>query len=293
MAWSILSFIPKALCDQINRDEKIRVLLEVISDVYSFVKDAEPLNNWKDTIDKSQQKILASIAKQTVDCAHFIRDYAQNASFVKRAARNAIASKTDAQIEKYQAKFRELKTAFQERAVLETEIVVLRVLDSVEDIAKGIQDSEINSNLRDIPYAGAGFELEKGCLLGTRKAVLTTIENWINDSDDPRRVCVVFGPAGTGKSSIAHEIADRFRKLGRLGSSFCFDRTNQASRRPEHLFSSMARDLADREPCFKRALGHLIYNDTDLRHTKDPIRQFDDLILRPAKSLKDAGAIGH
>ncbi|KAI0309826.1 hypothetical protein OF83DRAFT_1071430, partial [Amylostereum chailletii] len=291
-AWvKLADGIAEALCDQINRDEKIRVLLDVIRDVYSFVKDAEPLNNWKDTIDKSQQKILSTIAKQTVDCAYFIRDYAQDASFVKRTARSAIASKTDAQIEEYQTKFRELQTAFQQRAILNTDIIVHRVLDRVGHIAKNIKDSEINSNLRDIPYAGAGFQSDKGCLPGTRKALLEEIESWVNNTDDAPRVCVLLGPAGTGKSSIANEVARRFWALRRLGSSFCFDRAKQASRRPEHLFSSMARDLADHEPHFKQALSEVICDSTDLRHTTDPARQFDDLILRPLKNLCLVGPI--
>lgn len=40
----------------------------------------------------------------------------------------------DGKIEEYQVKFRELKSALQERAVVQTEITVLRILDIVENI---------------------------------------------------------------------------------------------------------------------------------------------------------------
>ncbi|KAI0311906.1 hypothetical protein OF83DRAFT_1020355, partial [Amylostereum chailletii] len=138
---------------------------------------------------------------------------------------------------------------------------------------------------------GAGFQSDKGCHPGTRKAILEEIENWINDPDDWHRVCMILGPAGTGKSSIAHEVARRFKELQRLGSSFYFDRAKQASRRPEYLFTNMARDLADCEPCFKRALGEAISDDTDLRHTTDLARQLDKLILGPAKALRLVGLL--
>jgi hypothetical protein len=46
-----------------------------------------------------------------------------------------VSSLVDNKIEQYEDKFRELKSALQEHAVVQTEIVVLRVLDVVENIS--------------------------------------------------------------------------------------------------------------------------------------------------------------
>jgi hypothetical protein len=53
----------------------------------------------------------------------------------KRTVNNFI-SDTDCRIKQYEAKFNELKLAFQGRAILQTQITVLRILDSVETIGE-------------------------------------------------------------------------------------------------------------------------------------------------------------
>jgi hypothetical protein len=104
--------------------------------------------------------------------------------------------------------------------------------------------------LGDMPYArGARYEVDKGCLPGTRKGVIEEIMEWVNsDADGVPRVLLLSGMAGVGKSAIAHSLAKLFDGLGRLGSSYCFDRANQAVCRPDNLFSTIARDLADLDP---------------------------------------------
>jgi hypothetical protein len=47
-----------------------------------------------------------------------------------------IMSDVDDKIRQYQDKFNELKAGFQERAMIHTEITVLRVLNQVENIGK-------------------------------------------------------------------------------------------------------------------------------------------------------------
>ena len=103
---------------------------------------------------------------------------------------------------------------------------------------------------------------------------------------------ILFGQAGTGKSSIAHEVARRFHKMHRLTSSFIFLRREQPVRKAYHLFTTLARDLADRYPSFKIALGKVIKDDTALRvGTRDYHTLFESLILEPLKDLHIVGPI--
>jgi hypothetical protein len=101
-----------------------------------------------------------------------------------------------------------------------------------------------------MPYAkGAGYDPKKGCLRGTREEVIDEICQWVNrDGDGVPRMFLLIGVAGTGKSAIAHTVAERFDAARRLGSSFCFDRSHQEERRPDNIFSTIARDLADLDP---------------------------------------------
>ena len=127
--------------------------------------------------------------------------------------------------------------------------------------------------------------------MGTRVAFLDFIINWVNNPTSERGL-VIFGQAGTGKSSIAHEIARLFDKMHRLASSFIFLRREQSVREAYHFFTTIALDLADRYPSFKIALGKVVKDNTALRvGTRDYNTLFESLILEPLKDLHIVGPI--
>jgi hypothetical protein len=122
-------------------------------------------------------------------------------------------------------------------------------------------------------------------------AFLDFIVDWVNDPTS-ERCLVLFGQAGTGKSSIAHEVARRFNNMHRLTSSFIFLRKEQSKREAYHLFTTLARDLCDRYPSFKLALGRVVKDNSALRvGTRDYETLFQSLILEPLKDLHIVGPI--
>jgi hypothetical protein len=152
--------------------------------------------------------------------------------------------------------------------------------------------TELDATIKEIPYGtGPRFMPEKGCLPGTRTAFLDFIVDWVNDPNSETTL-VLLGQAGTGKSSIAHEIARRFNEMHRLTSSFIFLRKEQSKHGAYHLFTTLARDLSDRYPSFKAALGKIVQGDTSLRvRTRDYPTLFESLILRPLQGLHIIGPI--
>jgi len=118
---------------------------------------------------------------------------------------------------------------------------------------------------------------------------LDFIVDWVHNPNSERTL-VLFGQAGTGKSSIAHEIAHRFDKMHRLTSCFIFLRSEQSTQKAYHLFTTLARDLSDRYPSFKAALGKVIKDNSTLRGgTRDYPTLFQSLILEPLKQLHIVG----
>jgi len=164
-------------------------------------------------------------------------------------------------------------------------IGVVRTFSDIHDVA---EDLDLNS----IPYVGgAGLDTRKICLEGTRHETLDEITTWINNTEDnTTRILWLHGEAGTGKSSIAHTIANRFKKLGRLGSCFCFDRNQMAEQRDKKIFTTIARDLADRDKQMRRELASAIHQDTSLKHTTDILQQWKELIMKPAKIFSETMA---
>src|ERR1700761_2577473 len=151
---------------------------------------------------------------------------------------------------------------------------------------------EIDAKIREIPYGtGSRFVPDRGCLAGTRTAFLDFISDWVNDPTS-ERCLVLFGQAGMGKSSIAHEVARRFNIMHRLTSSFIFLRKEQSKREAYHLFTTLARDLSDRYPSFKSALGRAVKDNSSLRvGTRDYETLFQSLILEPLRDLHIVGPI--
>jgi len=128
----------------------------------------------------------------------------------------------------------------------------------------------------------ATFVAKKVCLEGTRVDILADIVDWINNSEpDTPRVLWLYGQAGKGKSAIAHTIASWFKSLGALGSCFCFARNQQAECRHEKIFTTIAPDLADRDPTFKRILAEVIAGDKALSTSHDVEQHWEKFILGP------------
>ncbi|KAJ7635109.1 hypothetical protein FB45DRAFT_1057034 [Roridomyces roridus] len=251
VAYSVMVAAYKVIAAQIERDQSVQSLALTMYDVYEFICEAEPLKQIE-----SHKRIIAQLVQQTTDCGYFITDYFQDL-FGTRLAKH-ILSGTDAAITQYQNKFVELKKALLERAGIHTEILVLRVLKEVHELA-------VDLDLTTMPYAnGARFESGKQCLQGTCNSIQTRITNWIENYNAPNstRFLVVCGPPGSGKSTILHTICHQYNDRQRLGSSFFYDRSCHSIR---EVFPTIAYDLASREPQIKFALGNIIKNDRGLR----------------------------
>src|SRR5277367_6582669 len=199
-----------------------------------------------------------------------------------------IASSPKDQVEKFKSKFVELRSAFQADGVVEIEIAVLRVVDDLHSVKKDLNDLGmeiapplfalshcfsivIKERLKDMRYSrNARFNSEKICLPNTQTAILDKIFQWVasdsfSASDEQRKnIFLLYGLAGTGKSAIANTIALRLFAMRRLGASFCFSRDDRVSRNAENMFSTIARGMADLDPCFKIKLAEAI-KDSGLR----------------------------
>jgi hypothetical protein len=143
--------------------------------------------------------------------------------------------------------------------------------------------SEEALELSSMTYAdGAGLDTRKQCLKGTRTEILSQITEWVNSTGD-NVPCVLWlsGPAGKGKSAIAHTIAKSFEDMGGLGSCYCFDRQREADRRHEKIFSTIARDLADRDPEMRRALADAVKSASSLKKTTDIAQQWQKFLIEP------------
>ncbi|KAF7967035.1 hypothetical protein HWV62_36029 [Athelia sp. TMB] len=135
----------------------------------------------------------------------------------------------------------------------------------------------LKSALERLRYApGASWNPALACLPGTRLAVLSAVDDW-SRSTGPQRVFLLKAVAGSGKSAIAHSIAQMFHANGHLASSFFFSRNIIYRDTPQYLFTTIARDIASRHPAFAADVGRTLEHEPALASA--PLsRQFKDLI---------------
>ena len=66
----------QVLVNQQNRDDGVIRLAGTMSNVFSFVEDAEPLNAIKEHI-----KVITLLIQQVTECGYFIAEYAKQNNF--------------------------------------------------------------------------------------------------------------------------------------------------------------------------------------------------------------------
>lgn len=122
--------------------------------------------------------------------------------------------------------------------------------------------------------------------------MLSAIIDWVNNPDPSSPVVLMlFGQAGTGKSTIAHEVARRFHDMGRLTTSYFFSRGNTFKRESYRFFTTLARDLSRSCPAYRASLGDVINNNPDLVYAQDYTTLFESLLREPLKDLHFVGPI--
>ncbi|KIK39900.1 hypothetical protein CY34DRAFT_807748 [Suillus luteus UH-Slu-Lm8-n1] len=267
IALGVLSCASKMVIAQSDRDQAVHRLVDKLDRVYGFLIQDEMLDQIS-----SMRGILGQISQQTLECARFIRDYAETKSFWKRLGKD-ILTETNSEIQQYSDALDALVQNFRDQVARDVVIYTHHTGELLD--------------LSGITYAeNAGLDTRKQCLQGTRTEILSQITDWVNSTeDDAPRVLWLSGPAGKGKSAIAHTIANWFSNAGGLGSCYCFDRDREADRRHEKIFSTIARDLADRDSGVRRALADTVQHASALKTTADIIQQWQKLLMEPLQKL--------
>ena len=98
------------------------------------------------------------------------------------------------------------------------------------------------------------------------------ILNWIDSFDPNVSTFWFYGPAKKGKSSIARTIVLWSENVGILCSYCCFDRDRAAEHREEKMMTTVALDMADRDPTGRQALADTIAKDQSLKASHDLLR---------------------
>jgi NACHT domain len=143
----------------------------------------------------------------------------------------------------------------------------------------------LDNPLSHLPYAiEAPFnsfhrQHEPACLPETRIDVLREIYNWADGHDD-HFIFWLNGLAGTGKSTVARTVAQKYNEQKRLGASFFFSRGGGDVSHAGKFVASIAVQLASSVPTLQRYICDAVSKDTNIA-SKGLRDQWNHLILRP------------
>ncbi|KAG6329841.1 hypothetical protein ID866_9247, partial [Astraeus odoratus] len=262
-----LAAASKLILDQMDRDAKVQQLLSKISETYQFIMEDDIL-----TRIEVMKGVLVQIVQVVQEAAQFIAKYSEATGFWERLGKNMLDN-ASSKITQYNDALDKLMQDFRNRELRDIHITVHQMREDL--------------NVDGIAYAkGVGLNTSKKCLEGTRTEILSEIIDWIDDiNPDAPRVFWLHGQAGKGKSSIAHTIALHAQNLRLLGSCFCFSRLRQSERLHEKLFTTVARDLADRDIRLKPILAAAVADHHSLKTTSDILQQWKMFIAEPLAKL--------
>ena len=131
---------------------------------------------------------------------------------------------------------------------------------------------------------GAAYQhgSRRGCIRGTREAVLDEIESWAKDFNKSP-VFWLNGLAGTGKSTIAQTISERVFADGLLGASFFCSRDFKDRSDLQFIFPTLAFQLAHKYPDFRTHLVSLLQSNPDVID-ESLHSQMERLIVEPLRT---------
>lgn len=285
IAYSILATGYEVIRQHVACETGIIRLMHTMQDTYDLVMTVDALPYLH-----KQKNVLEAIVQQTIECAFFIRDYVDTRGSFAQVIKNSVFN-MEAQINAFENAFIDLQRNFQSYMAVSTQLTVLKILEDVQDLGA-------KADFRDMSYAiDARCASSCAAHLPVDYAVppadlMTSLQSWvIGDSKESERICVLFGPEELC-STIALLVGEQFQFASRLGSSYCFRGTRQNDTRSyTNLFSTIARDLADRNAQFKQNLWRAVGNETSLRKTRVVRTQFEEFILAPSRDVVWHGPI--
>ena len=158
------------------------------------------------------------------------------------------------------------------------------IRDAVQPIIKlpmietALHDSQANHNIRL-------------CQQGTRVGILNRITAWINNNTS-ETIFWLYGPAGTGKSTISRTLANDLSHTGQLGASYFFKRGEKDRSGTAQFFPTIANQLINTIPAFKTHLRKSLETLGNAKvENKSLEKQFNTTILTPLSMLPDESGI--
>lgn len=131
--------------------------------------------------------------------------------------------------------------------------------------------------------SGERFDAPK-CHPRTREAVIEEIMDWVKDENDKEQFLWLYGPVGSGKSSIAQTIANICEMESILASDYFFARSAPGRNNSSNLIPTLVYQLLISTPAIREYVAEVISRD-ELIFSRSLETQLEAVIVNPLVSL--------
>ncbi|EJD39559.1 hypothetical protein AURDEDRAFT_171367 [Auricularia subglabra TFB-10046 SS5] len=232
------------------------------------------INALSETLKKANDTVSAQVATQAIPAQVAQRELGSSAELASRIShldqrlntaladaqhlqkqsrikRVVMANRNADLLKAMSQSLQEARNDFMLTGQLAIELVLRNLVAQIEANNERQAAAELASALDKLPYADASYRASvharHGRLLaGTRVQLLADLDGWAAGATGEPQSCpfyVLTGGAGTGKSTIAYEVASRAEKAGRLGASFFFMRGAALLSSTDVFFPTISRQL--------------------------------------------------
>ncbi|KAF7979815.1 hypothetical protein HWV62_40884 [Athelia sp. TMB] len=139
----------------------------------------------------------------------------------------------------------------------------------------------VAATLEPVYAKGASWNPTLVCLPGTRVEILAVIYAW-SHAVDSQNVLWLKAIAGSGKSAVAHRIAEILQGEGRLAAAFFFSRDVASLSSSKLLITTLARDIASHDAAIAQDISSVLESEPALASAHIS-RQFEALVAGPLR----------
>jgi len=139
----------------------------------------------------------------------------------------------------------------------------------------------------------AGYDLDSGCMEGTRHSILTQIMAWVTNplegcDTSQKHTYWFYGSPGIGKTSLAHTICKNLHDQKRLAGAFFCRRDDPNLSEPRNVLPVLINKLAGIFPPFRSIVAEHFRNDPNLTSKSMKYSLFLDFIHNLPRHPKHA-----
>ncbi|KAJ7151871.1 hypothetical protein C8R43DRAFT_1190519 [Mycena crocata] len=271
-AVTIVGAISSTLEAQFDLDNTCAALMLDVHRVLAFTESAELLPNLTGYAD-----LISQILVCVVRCVRYVHNRRAGGTF------DVLETSADSNPRTLQ----NLQRTLNDLDMRMTQALTVGIAHSASRIEDGIALIQYNQELTKLhpllmPRVSSANN-RPTCFPGTRSSLISQIAAWaaLPTDDATSNVFWLFGPAGSGKSTVATTIANTFERLGFLGSFVFFNRDVHERAQPAAMIRTIAYQLATRNSGLQDGILTAIKQvpwiaEMDLGY------QFERLILEPA-----------